>query len=314
MSSSSLSPDHSCDTLVNALNSRKVASLFRSSLFRPSRLISEISPGPAGKQHHFLASLSLCTLLIPCSVFAQEPSVPQEAQALTHKITLGSYFSSGDYGASQDTDIAYFPLSYEVSRFPWVVSVTVPYLHLEGPGDVFLETGNIGRDPLNRQVDEGGMGDVFVTGSYQMDPIFNGWVYVDVSLQAKLPTADETRDLGTGETDYGVQLDFYTSLGRNTWFASSGYRKRGRTPLYDLEDSLFGTLGLMRQYGDNTYLGLIYDYREKASSNSFESHEIMPFVSYNLNASWNLMAYTIVGFTNSSADRTVGMQLSYTFQ
>jgi len=261
-----------------------------------------------------LPSFILLALLMPWSVYAQEPSLPQEPTALTHKFTLGSYFSSGDYGANQNTDIAYFPVSYEVARFPWVLSVTVPYLQLEGPADIFLETGNIGRAPLNRLVDEGGMGDVFVTGTYQMEPILNGWVYLDFSLQAKLPTADETRDLGTGETDYGVQLDFYTTLGRNTWFASSGYRKRGRTPLYDLEDSLFGTAGLMRLYGEKTYLGLTYDYREKASSNSFDSHEVMPFVSHNVNERWNLMAYTIVGFTNSSADHTIGLQFSYTLQ
>jgi hypothetical protein len=238
----------------------------------------------------------------------------QDIPETLHKFTVGGYFSSGDYGANTDTDIDYFPLSYEISRFPWVLSVTVPYLGLDGPGDVFLETGNIGRPRPGQTtfIDEEGLGDVFLAASYQFDPIFNGWVFVDLSLQAKLPTADETRDLGTGETDYGYQLDFYTTLARNTYFSSVGYRQRGKTPLYDLEDSLFASVGLMRQYGDNTYLGLIYDYREAASSNSFESHELMPFISYNVTPQWNVMLYTIAGFTDSSADRTVGFQFSYT--
>jgi len=68
----------------------------------------------------------------------------------------------------------------------------------------------------------------------------------------------------------------------------------------------------MRQYGDNTFLGLIYDFHERASSNAFESHEFMPFVSYNLGKQWNFMLYTIVGFTASSADQTFGLQASYT--
>ncbi len=257
-----------------------------------------------------LALLLACpVLLLPQSGKAQVP--PAE---ITQKFTMGTYFSSGDYGADRDTKIIYYPLSYEVARFPWVLSVTVPYLNLSGPGDVFMETGNIGRGRggTNAVVDQQGLGDVFVTGTYQMNPVLNGWVFVDISLQAKLPTADETRDLGTGETDYGAQLDFYSTLGRNTWFSTIGYRWRGKTPLYDLEDSPFASVGIMRQYGENTYLGLMYDYRERASSNSFESHELMPFVSWNLAERWNIMVYTIVGFTDSSADKTAGFQISYT--
>jgi len=82
--------------------------------------------------------------------------------------------------------------------------------------------------------------------------------------------------------------------------------------LFDLENSLYASVGLMRQYGEKTYLGLVYDYRERASSNAFESHEIMPFISYNPGKQWNFMLYSIVGFTASSADQTIGLQASYT--
>lgn len=259
--------------------------------------------------------LILSQVFLVCLASIQAPELTaQEDQGLSHKFTLGSYLSRGDYGASQDTDINFFPLSYELTSFPWILSLSVPYLGLKGPGDVFLETGNIGRGrgTANDFIDESGIGDVVISASYQLPPILKGWVFVDFTLQAKIPTADETRDLGTGETDIGYQLDFYTTLERNTYFSTFGYKQRGKTPLYDLEDSLYSSLGFMRQYGENTYLGLLYDYREKASSNSFESHELMPFVSYNMGTQWNLMFYTIVGFTESSADKTIGMQLSYT--
>lgn len=256
----------------------------------------------------FIISLLSPVLILPGVLAAQE------APDTTHKFTVGSYFSSGDYGAEEDTYIRYFPFSYEFARFPWVLSVTAPYMGLKGPGDVFLETGNIGRGRggENTLIDEQGLGDVFLSASYQFDPIFNDWIFVDFSLQAKLPTADETRDLGTGEPDFGAQLDFYTTLARNTYFATIGYRQRGKTPLYDLKNTPYASLGMMRQYGEHIYLGLLYDYRGKASSNSFESHELMPFISYNLSERWNMMLYSIAGFTNSSADRTFGFQFSYT--
>ena len=111
--------------------------------------------------------------------------------------------------------------------------MTAPYLALQGPGDVFFETGNIvgGRDEVNEFVDEQGIGDVFLSATYQFPPVLNDWVFVDFTLQAKLPTADETRDLGTGELDLGYQLDFYSTLERNTYFSTLGYRQRGKTPL-----------------------------------------------------------------------------------
>lgn len=258
----------------------------------------------------FLAPVvAILGLAAPVACLAQ---AEDEAQALTQKITVGTYYSKGDYGAQEDTTITYFPISYELARFPWVISLTAPYLGLEGPGDVFLETGNIGRDRNGEAyIDEQGMGDLLLSATYQFPPVLRGWVFVDFTVQVKIPTADETRDLGTGETDYGYQLDFYTTQERNTWFSTLGYRQRGKTPLYDLENSLYASLGYMRQYGEDTYLGIIYDYRERASSNSFESHEIMPFVSRNVGERWNLMLYSIVGFTDSSADQTLGFQVSY---
>ncbi len=270
-----------------------------------SRNISTVSVIPG---------LSFQLLLIFVPFFPQAVQA-QEEENTSHKITLGSYFSKGDYGAVEETSINYFPVSYEIARFPWVLSVTTPFLALKGPGDVFLETGNIGREREGGDdfINETGVGDVFLSATYQFPPIFDDWVFVDFTIQAKIPTADENKDLGTGEPDFGYQLDFYTTLERNTYFSTFGYRQRGKTALFDLENSLYGSFGYMRQFGEKTYLGLIYDYRAKASSNSFESHEVMPFVSYNLGQQWNVMLYSIMGFTDSSADTAFGLQASYTF-
>ena len=248
------------------------------------------------------------------AVLAPAPSLAQD-DSITRKLTLGGYFSRGDYGALQDTDLLYLPLSFELARFPWVVSVTVPWLSLDGPGDVFLEAGNIGRPRPgdNPLISEDGLGDVVISGTWQSDALFGGAVYLDLSLQAKLPTADETRDLGTGERDYSVQADLYRNLGATTVFTTLGYRHRGRTPLYDLEDSAYFSLGAMHPLGETASLGLLYDFRERASSSAFESHELMPFVSWTPDEHWNLMFYTIFGFTDSSADRAAGFQLSYTW-
>lgn len=239
----------------------------------------------------------------------------QEAEDFTHKLTLGGYYSTGDYGASQDTEILYFPLSYELSRFPWILTLTVPHLSLDGPGDVFLEAGNVGRPRPdgNPLISESGLGDVILSGTYQFESLFDDFAFLDLTLQAKLPTADESRDLGTGELDVSLQVDLYRNFGDTTVFTTLGYRHRGRTPLYDLQDSAYFSLGAMHPLGENRSLGLLYDFREAASSSAYESHELMPFISWTPDDRWNLMLYTIFGFTSSSADRAAGFQLSYTW-
>ncbi|MDT8399766.1 MAG: hypothetical protein RQ899_14245 [Pseudomonadales bacterium] len=239
----------------------------------------------------------------------------QDSGTAVHKLTLGAYYGEGDYGGTQDTEIAYFPLTYEIAKFPWVFSVTAPFLALKGPGDVFLDTGNVARPDARSDttISEQGLGDVVLSGSYQFQPIFNDFAFVDFSVKLKLPTANEKEELGTGEFDVSYQLDFYQTVASTTWFSNIGYRDRGKTPLYELSDSAYFSLGAMQQITESSSIGLVYDFREAAAKSSVESHELMPFYSWTPASDWTLMFYTIVGFTNSSADRVVGFQLSHTF-
>lgn len=264
-----------------------------------------------------LRSLTPALLPILALVAAAPPASAQDSfpGSLTHKLTLGAYYGEGDYGAGRDTRIHYLPLSYEVASFPWIASISVPYLGLQGPGDVFLEAGNVGRPGVgaNPDISEDGLGDVLLTGTYQFESLLGSFAFVDFSLQVKLPTADESRDLGTGERDVSAQFDIYKAVGEWTLFSTLGYRHRGRTPLYELQDSAYVSLGAMRRLNDSGNLGLLYDFREAASPHAFETHELMPFYSWTPGRRWNLMVYTIVGFTASSADETLGFQLSYTW-
>ena len=274
----------------------------------------------SGKQHdkrNFFTPLLLASsCLIPLPAWPQnttETALP-DASSFKHKITLGTFYSRGNYGAHRDTEIAFLPASYEIARFPWIVSVTVPWLALEGPGDVFLEAGNLSRPEASREyISERGLGDVTLSATYQLPSLLNDLVFLDLTLQAKLPSADEDRDLGTGELDLSYQLDLYGALDSLTLFSSIGYRQRGRTALYDLQDNAFLSLGVLQELGGDHSVGLIYDYREAASTNAHELHELMPFYSWSPDPSWNLMVYTIVGFTDSSAEQAVGVQVSYSW-
>jgi hypothetical protein len=55
----------------------------------------------------------------------------------------------------------------------------------------------------------------------------------------------------------------------------------------------------------------VYDYREGSSSDSGDSHELGPYVSYRLTSHWKLGAYGFFGLSRSAADFGLGTTLGY---
>ena len=255
------------------------------------------------------------------------------ASGFRHTLSAAAYYSKGDYGQGADTSIYYFPLSYELAGERWRFEATVPFVEISGQGNVLVNIGGVGRgadDPIfdpgftdAAAVSANGLGDSIFSLSYQMDALYAGGPFMDITAELKYPSADEDKGLGTGEPDYAFQLDLFQLFGDSTAFSTLGYRVRGETALFpDLQDSWFLTLGFMRPVS-NRWLqekiegewsfGLIYDYRERASQFSKETHELVPYVSWSPHSDWTLMTYLVKGFTRDSADIAVGSQLSYRF-
>src|SRR5690606_34061936 len=200
-----------------------------------------------------------------------------------HNLSLGSYYSHGDYGMDADTSIYYFPLSYDYTLERWRFKITVPHIQIAGPGNVLVNVGSLGRggeffDDSDR-VSADGTGDTLLSATYQFDPLSARAPFIDVTVEIKVPTADEEKGLGTGETDYGIQLDLYQMAGQTTLFSTMGYRKRGRSTLFpDMKDSYYVSLGMMRPFsqaqtqrvpGQFSY-GVIYDFRQAAAGQAQE--------------------------------------------
>ncbi len=270
-------------------------------------------------------NLVAAVILFAPSIHAQQPE--ESPRFISQNVALGAYYSRGDYGQAADTSIYYYPVSYDISVDNWRFKLTVPHLEISGSGNVLVNIGGIGRGywetdfSTDVPVTAKGIGDTTVSASYQFAPFFEGAPFMDVTAEIKIPTADEKKGLGTGKTDYALQLDLYQVFGKSTVFTTLGYRKRERSLLFEgLQNSLFVSLGIMQRFtsgwlekhstGQWSY-GFIYDYRERASLYAMETHELMPFLSWSPARDWTIMTYAVKGFTRDSADRAVGIQLSY---
>lgn len=246
-------------------------------------------------------------LLSGICLYAQSVSAQEQA------LTLGAYHARGDYGEVVDTKINYLPVSYEYSHGNWSWQATLPYLQVTGLGNVLVNVGGVTQAVAGNEVTrERGLGDAVVTTIYHLAPL--GGIYLDLRLDLKLPTADEKRALGTGEIDVSGQLDISANVGTAAVFASLGYNARGRTDLYPgLRNSFLTQLGFARPISDRFSIGVFHDYRQAASRDSPESHELAPYFSYQFSESWSFTGLAVFGLTEASADQAVMGQLRYSW-
>jgi hypothetical protein len=251
--------------------------------------------------------LTVITLIAPACLFAQS------TEFLRHSLSLGAYFSEGDYGEISDTRVRYFPISYKYQNTHWGYQLTMPYLEVDGIANVLIDTGGVsgarGRNAFNAT---SGVGDLMASINYQFDAVTDSNLFFNLLLEAKIPTADDQEGLGTGRFDYGIRLDMQTAVSGSTVFGSLGYKFRGETSLYpDLKNSVYLELGVMWPMRDAISTGVIYTYITPASSFSEEIHELLPFVNWALADNWSLMSYAVWGATQDSPDFALGLQLSY---
>ena len=262
----------------------------------------------------YLISLAPLTLLVCSHVGAQETA----ASTWSHSLSTGAYYSNGDYGQDDNTTVHYVPVSYQLGVSNWQLGISVPFIKLSGSGDVLFNSGGVvGRnDPtaLAGSASESGVGDVLLSATYQLPAFNENGFFFDFGVDVKIPTADDSRGLGTGSRDYGVKLDIYKLLGAFTTFSTFEYKFRGNSALFtDIQDSFNVSLGFSLPINERWSSGLIYDFRQAAIGSFGDTHELVPYVSWRQSEHWSLMSYIVKGFSDDSADQAIGLQATYTW-
>ncbi len=243
-------------------------------------------------------------------VYAQEAQIQP-----SHALSLATYFAQGDFDLAQDTDILYLPVRYEYDSQSWGFQLLVPHLQVKGPGAVLINLGGVNQAVAGNEIRrESGLGDIVGSAIYHVPVTGSAAPFVDLRLDVKFPTADETRGLGSGETDLNLQLDVSQYWNELLVFATLGYSFRGDSPLYpNLRDGAYLQLGAARQLTSSVSLGGLLDYRESAATQTDDILEAGPYMSWQLSDNWLFSAFSLVGFTGASVDFSLLGQLRYRF-
>jgi hypothetical protein len=161
-------------------------------------------------------------LLAPAAALAEEADKQQDQDDPgVWRVSTGVTYSEGDYGDVEDTKVVSAPVAIKYKRGSFSVRVSVPYVHVKGPGSLldtpqgsdagFGDDGSGGDDSSgsggsgsDNSGSGGGGGDDFESGSGD-----------DVIPIPPVPGVTDSRG---GIGDVSVTLGYSLELGRTTWF------------------------------------------------------------------------------------------------
>ena len=231
------------------------------------------------------------------------------------EVTLSSGFdySSGDYGLPVSTQITTIPfsLAYVVNQTTWELSL--PYLRINGPGDVVPGIGRLTRRAVLTKSVNQGLGDLTLGATHRFAaPPGQPWSWA-VGTEVKLGTASAQKSLGTGKEDFATHADVYYAAGPFTPFVTLGYRWLGNPPGSQLRNHFFGTAGVNWACTEQVTLGVLVDWADKNSAGGTTSANYTVSVSRTFGPDWQAQLYGGAGRSDNAPDYGGGFSLSRRF-
>ena len=252
------------------------------------------------------------TLSLLCMAVLVAP-VAHAATDANFSVSLGAEYTSGDYGTSSKTNIWYFPVTFgyetDVNRF----FLTVPYVSVEGTGNVVFTSGGMGmrRTTTGTSVrTESGLGDVELGASHKIGGTATS--RVDLTGKIKFGTADRDKNLGTGEDDFAVQLDAEKYYARDTVYGTGGYKILGDPPGINYDNVLYGIVGVSHKLDEQRAASLEFYAKEAALPGTDGQSELTFFLSSKTDRNTKVTGYLLKGFSDGSPDWGIGVLLKLT--
>ena len=246
--------------------------------------------------------------------------VPDHARAQRDhfQLKIGAGYDQGDFGTSETTHTGYLPVTLKYLGEKFDVGVTLSLVSIDSPGGITFIEGSpteVTTVRLPREHNTG-FGDILLKGRYFAvdDGGAESWVpALTPFVKLKIPTADESRNLGTGELDYGFGLEVDKTFGRFIVFGDVSYTIVGDIPGQKLRDRPAASLGLGVKLTDAvTVLGFL-DWRRALIKGNEDPLELVGVVSFKVTPAITISPNAFVGLTDGSPDFGIGVEVSFKF-
>jgi hypothetical protein len=249
-------------------------------------------------------------------------------------IGLQPSFESGDYGLEDDTDLFYLPLIlnfYPSERLrgtillPWVRQSSDQVISVGGtyspvsPGNQQSRRGRnspsspmMSNEPITSE-SQSGLGDIVVRGGFDILIEDDRRPALIVEGIIKLPTASESKGMGTGELDGGMTLELGRTIHRSYIYARFGFLIIGEPSGADFDNPYLYEGGVGFQVNSKLYFNLSLEGRTSIDDWVDDPLEAVWSGHYRLRNHLSLSAFLAIGLTDGSPDAALGMGLLQRF-
>ena len=202
----------------------------------------------------------------------------------------------GDFGSPIQSTLWLGYATYGASGARWDANLTVPYLRLDR-----VDGGITSK--------EQGLGDVVVRGVYRFLPENeNGWSLDGVGA-LKLPTASDTKGLGTGRADVGGFLALHQQLGIFQWTLLGGWIQGTASSTGTLTSGAYVVALSGAWVLDRNRWGLSFEARGATYQGEPGVRELSLDVFHPLSSKWGVKGLVTAGFSDGGPKQSVGLAL-----
>lgn len=238
----------------------------------------------------------------------------QQSRDRYWEISSGFDSSRGTYGAVESTSVNYIPFGAAYHVGAWTLSLDSGFVKVKGPLD-FVEIANLLNGNFNPSAPGPGtaavqgIADSMLGVKYAVFEDLEQGLFVDLGGRLRVPTASQSKGLGTGHVAGDLQLDVTKALGRWSVFSAVEYgirdgRDGDRNPWS-------ASAGVSRSLTEQLSAGAFYHWRQSAWAGGRAAHEVFAYAAYRFNQHFSLFLYGATGFSPQSVNRELGVRYSY---
>lgn len=211
------------------------------------------------------------------------------AQAADNYVGLAFSHSSGTYGTDVTTKLNRWVVNAGVLKTHLFAGVSVPYISLDSEGNS----------------SQNGLGDIIANVGYRTERSQKGFAS-EYSVAVKFPTADDSKSLGTGETDVGGFASVSKQWNDIIGSLGAGYIVVGNPSGGTYKNVSHFSLSLFKRFhnvGANVYM----NYRSAVIEGAHDAVESGVSAYYVLSNNLGISGDAYAGLTEGSPD--YGLQL-----
>lgn len=258
------------------------------------------------------------------------------------QISLTPSYSRGNFGTDTTSEFVYVPTSIRRLFRDGDVTVVIPFVSVTSNGsatlvggqpapieeDCFRRSGtefrsdkpecvallNGGQAASRQKVTHSGLGDIILRGRYYAVEEKEYVPLIALTGRIKVPTASESKGLGTGALDHGYGVEMSKLLGEK-WiaFLDGGYNFIGDPDGRELQNQYWFDIGGGHYLTKSLLVSVYYEEYRSLVANRVNIRDIFFAFNYKMSDAWRLNGGVTVGISNSAPDYGVSLGTSYRF-